>query len=268
MKTTLHLLSSFSLSHSKPETRLSSFPTFGGQVRGENPKLSHASHSSLKTQNSKLNTSLRAFTLLELLIVISVIAILMGLLFPAIGGVKKATKINRAKMDITQIAGGLRSYYNEYGTWPAINNSTPVTDKNLTADQLKNLYLTLSGNDFYLDGTPGSNPRRIVFTEFKSDILKPVSTTLTAGVYPPLLTGATTNLVDPWGASYMIAFDADADNKTYIYGDTAATPSTTYPQVVAPVAIWSAGPDKKLKICTTDADVKDELNKDNIVSWK
>ncbi|HEX5175388.1 MAG TPA: type II secretion system protein, partial [Chthoniobacteraceae bacterium] len=43
------------------------------------------------------------FTLIELLTVIAIIAILMGLLFPAVNAVKENAKKVQAKNDVTQI---------------------------------------------------------------------------------------------------------------------------------------------------------------------
>ena len=49
-----------------------------------------------------------AFTLIELLTVIAIIAILMGLLFPAVNAVKENAKKVQAKNDVTQIVAAVK----------------------------------------------------------------------------------------------------------------------------------------------------------------
>lgn len=60
----------------------------------------------------------RAFTLVELLIVISVIVVLMGLLFPAIALVRKQMKIAQTKTQIQQIGAALEKYRNVNAGYP------------------------------------------------------------------------------------------------------------------------------------------------------
>src|SRR5262245_707075 len=66
-------------------------------------------------RNSKL---CGGFTLIELVVVITVIVILMALLFPAFKGVQDQAKRTQAKNDITQIVTAINAYYTEYGKMP------------------------------------------------------------------------------------------------------------------------------------------------------
>src|SRR3954470_15092662 len=63
-----------------------------------------------------------AFTLVELLTVIAIIAILMGLLFPAIGIIKEQARKVQAKNDVTNIVAAVKQYYTEYGKYPAVQD--------------------------------------------------------------------------------------------------------------------------------------------------
>src|SRR5438132_5490140 len=63
-------------------------------------------------------TDENGFTLIELLIVIAIIVILMGLLFPAFKGVQDQAKRTQAKNDLTQIVTAVNAFYTEYGKYP------------------------------------------------------------------------------------------------------------------------------------------------------
>jgi prepilin-type N-terminal cleavage/methylation domain-containing protein len=59
-----------------------------------------------------------AFTLVEMLVVISVIALLVGLLFPAIGSAIRNAKRTKAKAEVTHLVTAFKAYYTEFGVWP------------------------------------------------------------------------------------------------------------------------------------------------------
>ncbi len=60
----------------------------------------------------------QAFTLVELLVVITIIIIPMGLLFPAFKGVQDQARRVQAKNDLTQIVTAVNAFYTEYGKYP------------------------------------------------------------------------------------------------------------------------------------------------------
>ena len=59
-----------------------------------------------------------AFTLTELLIVIGIIAVLMGLLFPLIGKIKRSAYIADTQNEISQISNACNAYYSTYQAYP------------------------------------------------------------------------------------------------------------------------------------------------------
>jgi len=157
--------------------------------------------------------SSRAFTLIELLIVIAIIGILMALLFPAVNGAIDAARKAQAKNDVTQIATAVIAYETEYGKLPEIGGEKG--DVNSALVQI--LTATASSSN--------SNPRKIVFIEI--------------GQYKPNSKSGTNQsgaFVDPWGNPYKIAVDNDYDNTISSAGKA---PGPTASSLRKKVAVWN-----------------------------
>ncbi len=76
--------------------------------------------SGFRTPHSALRTS-SAFTLIELLVVIGVIAVLAGLTFPAIQGVKRSAIRTRARNELTQLETAIERFQQKLGYYPPDN---------------------------------------------------------------------------------------------------------------------------------------------------
>jgi prepilin-type N-terminal cleavage/methylation domain-containing protein len=153
------------------------------------------------------------FTLIELLIVISIIAILAGLAFPAVQGALGQGKKAQARNDVNQIATAIKAFQLEYGRLPASGSADTVITPQIWVQAL-----TMSNTN---------NPRNIVFFEPKQ--AKGGKGGLSNNVY-----------FDPWGLAYNVMLDLNYDNRIVTNLSTA---NQTY---FTTVIVESGGPDTNM----------------------
>jgi prepilin-type N-terminal cleavage/methylation domain-containing protein len=147
----------------------------------------------------------KAFTLMELLIVISIIAVLMGIGVPTFFRVKEQAIATKTKMEVKNLELSLNSYLDVFRAWPSDWGDGELGGK-------------------MLESLRGDNPRKIVFYETKD--------CLSIKMYDPF---ASSN--SPTGEMdkhvYQVMLDKDYDNKISV-GDEVVRKS---------VVVWSPGID-------------------------
>lgn len=154
----------------------------------------------------------KAFTLIELLIVIGIIGILVGLLFPAAKAAIEAARRQQARAACHSIETAVRSYQNDYGKYPlqvAGKSETELSDAE---------YLTLIN---ILRGTAAGlteNPRQNSYLDV-----------------PARYMDGTGAYIDSWDNRYRVVIDYSGDN--------IITAGPYSPLNGRSVAVWSRGPD-------------------------
>ena len=176
----------------------------------------------MTSSTTKKSIRPQAFTLIELLIVISIIAILASLAFPAVNGAMDSAKKATAKNAAVQIASAVVAYETEYGRLPG-NGTTTVNSS------LMNI-LTAADT--------ANNPRAIVFLEAQA-WKKGKGGTNSAG------------FCDPWNAAvpYSISLDADYNNKVDVSAN--GTASGSY-EIMKKVGVWNVSTNSKYRVNSWD----------------
>jgi len=186
------------------------------------------------------------FTLVELLVVISIIGALAGIMVPTIKGAMEAGKKAKVKGELTAIVAAVKAYKQEYGQWPvAKSKMDSVADEYNSwygpptqEQESKDLMKILSGDMTVQKEGQTMNPKGVRFLE-----------------------GAQTDgtFQDPWGKQYCVKMDTNESGGVEYYG-TSGTQENIRVSVIA-VSLGKNGtqedPDKKVtKTC------------DDVYSWR
>jgi len=154
----------------------------------------------------------RAFTLVEILVTITIIAVLAGLSFPAISGALNAAKKAQARTDVVALVNAIHAYNAEYGMFPMENvkqgYDTLYGDKGgiYSSADIVNI---LTARDRGVNQNHQYNPNEKVFLDVRKvkDPANPRDGVDEEGRF-----------YDPWGNEYLISIDGDYDGQLDWYG--------------------------------------------------
>jgi prepilin-type N-terminal cleavage/methylation domain-containing protein len=268
-------------------------------ARNETPVTRHLSRLPRRSE-AKAGVTSRAFTIVELLTVIAIIAILAAMLLPALSAAKVHAQKTQARLQIDGIVTAIQNYDSAYSRFPVSTNVQTLVGNNPAfggqftfggsvftnaVPTISVSYLTNNSEviAILMDITNTSvtavnanhqkNPQQTVFLNAKT-------------VSDPNLPGVGPDLVyrDPWRNPYVITMNLNADNQTKdaFYGQSAVSGpggASTNPGLnglVNPdgmldnfryhgnVMVWSAGPDKKID---PTVPANQGVNNDNVLSW-
>jgi prepilin-type N-terminal cleavage/methylation domain-containing protein len=182
----------------------------------------------------------RAFTLIEMIIVISIISVLLGLLY---GSLERARKFSRraiAFSEVKNIEAGLKQYYAHYHDWPPDTFYDSLSQKPLTSggdggfviDANAALMLQGSITDNSPQGLRDANPDRLPFVEFARFSTEAQGQSVP--INPFRITTATA-----LSRQYKVLFDLDGDSKIFVRDPSISSFSTN---VFKSLVVWTLIP--------------------------
>jgi prepilin-type N-terminal cleavage/methylation domain-containing protein len=148
-----------------------------------------------------------AFTLIELLAVITVIGILAGLTLGAAGAVRRHGATSTAKAEVAALQAACDRYFADNNSYPTTTNTMPDPSSSFDARNYTNTGVVLFINLF------GTNQYNVAPSAKRYFEPKPsmVNSTNTANPY----------LIDPWGYAY--GYNSDGTNAPLIWSTAGQT---------------------------------------------
>ena len=193
---------------------------YGGKAA--TPSTSSVGYSVLDigySNSMRAKPRLRGFTLIELILVITILSILMGFLFASLRAVRRYSREVSTRTELANLEAAFRQFYDHYGYWP-IPDSTPENDdpEILLNEEIVNA----------LAGKPNIalNPDQIPFFEIFR---------IGASQKHPGQTLAFNAWGNTYGEPYRVKFDTNGDNTLDVEGVT----------LHRSVVVWTLHPERE-----------------------
>lgn len=206
----------------------------------------------------------RGFTLLELLIVMTIIAILVVAAFSVYAGILKTRKKALALLQVSQIVEAATQYYQDFHVYPPDTDVYEAGDQppqGMSASQCKFSIMRYLGTEI-MDKSSGLRFGPYIRDANEKNNLRGDPTEVD-GIQVQLY-------CDPWGNPY----EMDCTHSVRDPEKRTVTVFKPYDQTVDPdkqtleVKVWSKGPDgqagKKAQFFPSG---KEEIDEDNVMSW-
>lgn len=149
----------------------------------------------------------RGFTLVEVLVTLSVIVILVSIFFGIQRGVYSAQSQAKARAEMAVIASALEAFKSRYGDYPwTDDDGSDINTSTKNALWQAFLFEVLTG-ELYLGRNSDNEPEMI-----RGD-RRPLTDVGALTVQPPNSTTGT--IVDPWGNRYMYYYRTDIDDNSW-----------------------------------------------------
>jgi len=190
----------------------------------------------------KRSPSRHAFTLIEMITVITIIAILTGLVLSIAGLVQNKGTRSKAQAEINALSAACEAYKADLGSYPQETATDSLDARSATAPSSYQaaslaLYKALSG-DTDLDGKPNSNVNE-TGKVYATDFFKPArfNSSFKAN-------GKVAFITDPFGNSYgysTAGLKAEQDFRTQLATDDQATRAAASKGYNSTFDLWSTG---------------------------
>ena len=172
----------------------------------------------------------RGFTLVELLVVMSIIAVLAAAGFGAVTRAIETARRAKALATCTALQAAVNDFYTEYNCPPKELTDDPSVPLNTKTDlEFLNVLLGLTET-----ANPPLNLRAIKFLNVKEGKAKK------DGLIYSTTGDKIVGLFDPWGGPYYIMLDGNYDDKIKVKPAAATTQVTLNGRKVA---VWTNGAD-------------------------